>query len=189
MAYLWFKSFHILGFVAWFAGLFYLPRLFIYHIEAEERQEPIRSALKAEYSRIEKLLYKLIMMPAMIFTIVMAIGIISTEPDVLKQTWLHTKLIFVLLLIGFHFYCGCLIGQLETETCSINSLQMRRINEIPTILLGLVVLLAIFKNSLLMNITVLGTVILVLIFAVIIQIYARKRRLKKQEEQSVSSVE
>jgi len=99
MAYLWFKSFHILGFVAWFAGLFYLPRLFIYHIEAEERQEPIRSALKAEYSRIEKLLYKLIMMPAMIFTIVMAIGIISTEPDVLKQTWLHTKLIFVLLLI------------------------------------------------------------------------------------------
>lgn len=189
MAYLWFKSFHILGFVAWFAGLFYLPRLFIYHIEAEERQEPIRTALKAEYSRIEKLLYKLIMMPAMIFTIVMAIGIISTEPDVLKQTWLHIKLIFVLLLIGFHFYCGRLIDQLQKGTCSINSLQMRRINELPTILLGLVVLLAIFKNSLPMNITVWGTAILVLIFAVIIQIYARKRRLKKLEEPSIYSAE
>ncbi len=76
-----------------------MPRLFIYHIEAEEREEPIRSALKEEYSRIEKLLYKLIMMPAMIFTVVMAIGIVSTEPDILKQNWLHVKLLFVLLLI------------------------------------------------------------------------------------------
>ncbi|NJN85248.1 MAG: protoporphyrinogen oxidase HemJ [Leptolyngbyaceae cyanobacterium SL_7_1] len=181
MAYLWLKSLHIIGFVAWFAGLFYLPRLFIYHIEAEERQEPVRSALKEEYSRIETLLYKLIMMPAMIFTIAMAIGIISTEPIVLGQTWLHVKLLFVLLLIGFHFYCGILIRQLKTETCSINSLQMRRINEIPTILLSLVVLLAIFKNSIPISITALGTVITLSIFAIIIQLYARKRRLQKQE--------
>lgn len=181
MAYLWFKSFHIIGVVAWFAGLFYLPRLFIYHIEAEERQEPVKSALKEEYSRIEKLLYKLIMMPAMIFTIVMAIAIISTEPDVLKQTWLHIKLFFVALLIGFHFYCGRLIRQLETDTCSINSLQMRRINEIPTVLLGLVVLLAIFKNTLPTSIAAWGTAIVISIFAIIIQLYARKRRLQKEE--------
>lgn len=187
MAYLWFKSFHIIGFVAWFAGLFYLPRLFIYHLEAEERQEPVRSALKGEYSRIEKLLYKLIMMPAMIFTIAMAVGIISTEPDVIRQTWLHVKLLLVLLLIGFHFYCGKLIDRLERETCSINSLRMRQINEIPTIVLGLVVLLAIFKNSLPTSITAWGTVIMVSIFALIIQLYARKRRLQKQEETSVTS--
>lgn len=186
MAYFWFKSFHIIGFVAWFAGLFYLPRLFIYHIEAEERQEPVKTALKEEYSRIEKLLYKLIMMPAMIFTIAMAIGIISTEPEVIKQTWLHVKLFFVLLLIGFHFYCGRLIGKLETGTSSINSLQMRRINEIPTILLALVVLLAIFKNSLPTNVTALGTVITALVFVVIIQLYARKRSLQKQGELTVS---
>ncbi|BAY83044.1 hypothetical protein NIES267_25300 [Calothrix parasitica NIES-267] len=187
MAYLWFKSFHVIGVVAWFAGLFYLPRLFIYHIEAEERQEPIKSALKEEYSRIEKLLYKLIMMPAMIFTIVMAICIIATEPEVLKQTWLHVKLFFVVLLIGFHFYCGRLIRQLETDTCSINSLQMRRINEIPTVLLGLVVLLAIFKNTLPTSLTAWGTAILISIFAIIIQLYARKRRLQKQEELNVSN--
>jgi len=186
MAYLWFKSFHILGFVAWFAGLFYLPRLFIYHIEAEERQEPVKSALKEEYSRIEKLLYKLIMTPAMIFTIVMAIGVVSTEPYVLKEMWLHVKLLLVLLLIGFHFYCGRFIRQLQEGTCSINSLQMRRINEIPTILLGLVILLAIFKNNLPTNITTFGTVIAILAFAIIIQLYARKRRLQKQDL-SVSS--
>ena len=182
MAYLWFKSFHILGFVAWFAGLFYLPRLFIYQIEAEERQEPVKSALKEEYSRIEKLLYKLIMTPAMIFTVAMGIGIISTEPDVLWQTWLHVKLFFVLLLVGFHFYCGWLMHQLEKGTCSINSLQMRRINEIPTIMLSLVILLAIFKDSLPTSIVAWGTAISVLIFAVIIQLYARKRHSLKQEE-------
>ncbi len=185
MAYLWFKSFHILGFVAWFAGLFYLPRLFIYHIEAEERQEPVKSALKEEYSRIEKLLYKLIMTPAMIFTILMAIGIVSTEPHVLKEMWLHVKLFLVLLLIGFHFYCGRLIRQLEEGTCSISSLQMRRINEVPTILLGLVILLAIFKNNLPANITAFGTGMAILTFAIIIQLYARKRRL--QNDLSVSS--
>ncbi|MEO0374560.1 MAG: protoporphyrinogen oxidase HemJ [Cyanobacteria bacterium P01_A01_bin.17] len=187
MAYLWFKSFHILGFVAWFAGLFYLPRLFIYHIETEERQEPVKSALREEYSRIEKLLYKLIMTPAMIFTILMAIGIISTEPDVLRQSWLHIKLVFVLLLVCFHFYCGQLIRQLELGTCPIKSLQMRRINEVPTILLGLVVLLAIFKNNLPTSITALGTGIAVLAFAVIIQLYARKRRLREQVELEVSN--
>lgn len=186
MTYLWFKSLHIIGVVAWFAGLFYLPRLFVYHIEADERQEPIRTILKEEYNRIEKLLYKLIVMPAMISTIAMAIGIISTEPDVFKQTWLHIKLTIVLLLVCFHFYCSWLIRQLEKGTCSISSLQMRRINEIPTILLGLVVLSAVFKNNLPISVTVWGTIIIVLLFAEIIQLAARKRRLRKQEEPNPS---
>ncbi len=181
MAYLWFKSFHIVGFVAWFAGLFYLPRLFVYHIEAAERPEPASTVLKEEYSRLEKRLYKLIMMPAMLFTIAMAIGIIWTEPELLRQTWLHVKIGLVLLLVGFHFYCGRLIDQLEKGTCSSSSLQMRRINEIPTILLCVVVLLAIFKSSLPTNILVWGTAIAVLIFAAIIQLYARKRSQKHQE--------
>jgi putative membrane protein len=188
MAYLWFKSFHIVGFVAWFAGLFYLPRLFIYHIEAFERQEPVKAALQQEYTRIEKLLYNLIMMPAMLFTIAMAVGIISTEPDVLKQTWLHVKLFFVALLIGFHFYCGWLISQLEMERCSISSLQMRRLNEVPTILLALVVLLAIFKDNLPTNITAWGTGIAVITFAVIIQLYARRRRGQLQEDLNLPSL-
>lgn len=189
MAYFWFKSFHIIGFVAWFAGLFYLPRLFIYHIEAEERPEPAKSVLKEEYSRIEKLLYKLIMMPAMIFTVAMAIGIISTEPAVFKETWLHVKIGLVALLIAFHFHCGRWMRQLDAGTCKLNSLQMRRINEIPTVLLGLIVLLAIFKNSLPTDITAIGTGLSVIAFAVIIQLYARRRRLKKQQEMAVAHQE
>jgi protoporphyrinogen IX oxidase len=186
MAYLWFKSFHIISFVAWFAGLFYLPRLFVYHIEADTQPEPNRTILKEEYHRIEKLLFKLIMMPAMIVTIVMGASLISTEPEIFKQTWLHIKLFLVLLLIGFHFYCGRVIHQLETGNCSVSGLQMRRINEIPTILLALIILLAIFKNYLPASITVLGTLIAVLLFAVVIQVYARKRRLQQQKDSVLS---
>ncbi|GAB4301164.1 MAG: protoporphyrinogen oxidase HemJ [Oscillatoriaceae cyanobacterium] len=181
MAYLWFKAFHIIGFVAWFAGLFYLPRLFVYHIEADSHEPAAKAVLQTEYSRMENRLYKLIMMPAMIFTIVMAIGIIYTQPEMLKQTWLHAKIFLVLLLIGFHFYCGRLIRQLEAGTCTISGLQMRRINEIPTILLGLVVLLAIFKDSLPTDIAAWGTIAAVLVFAVVIQLYARKRREQQQQ--------
>jgi putative membrane protein len=185
MAYLWFKSFHILGFVAWFAGLFYLPRLFVYHIEAEERQDPAKSILKEEFNRLETRLYKLIMMPAMIFTVVMAIAIISTEPYVLREPWLHIKIVLVLVLIGFHFYCGRTIRKLHDGTCTTSSIQMRRINEVPTILLGLVTLLAIFKNTLPFNATVVGTGAAIVLFGIIIQLYARKRR--QAAEQSTQS--
>jgi putative membrane protein len=182
MAYLWLKSFHIIGFVAWFAGLFYLPRLFVYHIEAAEKPEPARSILQTEFSVLEKRLYKLIMNPAMIFTLVMAAGVIWTEPEILKQSWLHIKMGLVLLLVGFHHYCGRIIKKLEAGTCTINGLQMRRLNEVPTILLGLVVLLAIFKGNFPTSIATWGTVAAVITFAVIIQLYARKRRLQKEAE-------
>lgn len=74
------------------------------------------------------------------------------------------------------------------ETCSITSIQMRRLNEVPTILLGLVVLLAIFKNNLPTSITAWGTGIAVLAFAAIIQLYARRRRLQNQQELNLSSL-
>ncbi len=183
MAYLWFKSFHILGFVAWFAGLFYLPRLFVYHIEAQEKPEPIKAALGEEYNRMEVRLYKLIMNPAMIFTIAMAVGMIVIQTDLLHETWLHIKLTLVVLLVGFHHWCGRLIKQLEAGTCKFNSIQMRRINEIPTILLGIIVLLAIFKNTLPINTTVLGIGASIITFGVVIQLYARKRRLDQAAQQ------
>jgi putative membrane protein len=180
MAYLWFKSFHIIGFVAWFAGLFYLPRLFVYHIEAGERPEAVKTILQAEFSILEKRLYKLIMNPAMIFTLIMAAGIIWTEPEILKQTWLHAKIALVLLLVVFHHYCGRIIKKLEAGTCQISGIQMRRLNEVPTVLLALVVLLAIFKGNFPTSITAWGTIAAVVAFAVIIQLYARKRRLQQE---------
>ncbi|MBD2021695.1 protoporphyrinogen oxidase HemJ, partial [Leptolyngbya sp. FACHB-36] len=112
MAYFWFKAFHIVGFVTWFGGLFYLPRLFIYHQEANDKPEPARSILKEQFELMEKRLYGIIATPGMLVTIAMAVGIITTEPEILRSTWLHVKIGFVLLLIGYHHYCKRLMKRL-----------------------------------------------------------------------------
>ncbi|MHC5827556.1 MAG: protoporphyrinogen oxidase HemJ, partial [Nostoc sp.] len=115
MAYSWFKAFHIVGFVVWFAGLFYLVRLFIYHVEANLEPEPARTILKNQYQIMEKRLYYIITNPGMFVTIAMAIGLVSTEPDILKEGWLHIKLLFVAILIGYHHYCARLMKKLAVD--------------------------------------------------------------------------
>jgi putative membrane protein len=183
MAYSWFKAFHIVGIVVWFAGLFYLVRLFIYHVEANQEPEPARTILKNQYQIMEKRLYSIITTPGMLVTIAMAIGLLTTEPDVLKEGWLHVKLGFVVLLIGYHHYCKRLMKQLAEDKCKWNSQQLRALNEAPTVMLIVIVLLAVFKNNLPTDITVWGIVGLVVAMAATIQLYARKRR-KDQEKVS-----
>jgi protoporphyrinogen IX oxidase len=183
MAYSWFKAFHIVGIVVWFAGLFYLVRLFIYHVEANQEPEPARTILKNQYQIMEKRLYSIITTPGMLVTVAMAIGLLTTEPDVLKEGWLHVKLGFVVLLIGYHHYCKRLIKQLAEDKCKWNSQQLRALNEAPTVMLIVIVLLAVFKNNLPTDITAWGIVGLVIAMAATIQLYARKRR-KDQEKLS-----
>lgn len=182
MAYSWFKAFHLVGIVVWFAGLFYLVRLFIYHVEANEEPEPARTILKNQYQIMEKRLYSIITTPGMLVTIAMAIGLLATEPDVLKEGWLHVKLLFVLLLIGYHHYCKRLMKQLAADTCTWGSQQLRALNEVPTVMLVVIVLLAVFKNNLPTDITAWGIVASIIIMAATIQLYARKRRLDKEKQ-------
>jgi protoporphyrinogen IX oxidase len=182
MAYSWFKAFHIIGVVVWFAGLFYLVRLFIYHLEAEQESEPAQSILKKQYQIMEKRLYNIITTPGMLVTVACAIGLLVTQPEWLHQTWLHFKLGFVVLLLGYHHYCKRLMRQLEAGTCKWTSQQMRALNEAPTLLLVAIVLLAVFKDSLPTDTTVWVIFGLVVLMAVTIQLYARKRRLDKEKE-------
>ncbi len=181
MAYYWFKAFHLIGVVVWFAGLFYLVRLFVYHAEAEQESEPARSILTKQYELMEKRLYGIITTPGMIVTVVMAIGLISTEPEILKSTWLHIKLTFVLLLIGYHFFCKRIMKQLAAGECGWTGQQFRALNEAPTILLVLIVLLAVFKNSLPLDLTTWLIAGLVLAMVASIQLYAKKRRQNKEK--------
>ncbi len=182
MAYPWFKAFHIIGVVVWFAGLFYLVRLFIYHIEAEQEPEPANTILKNQYQIMEKRLYNIITTPGMLVTVACAIGLLVTQPDYLKQTWLHFKLGFVALLLAYHFYCARLMKLLEQGKCNWTSKQMRAMNEAPTLMLVVIVMLAVFKNSLPTDITAWVIFGLVILMAVTIQLYARKRRLDKEKE-------
>lgn len=184
MPYYWFKTFHIIGVVVWFAGLFYLVRLFIYHVEAEAEPEPASGILKSQYELMEKRLYRIITTPGMVVTVAMAIGLLWVNPDWLKQGWLHAKLGFVVLLLGYHFYCGRLMKQLWRGECRWNSKQLRALNEAPTLLLVVIVMLVIFKNNLPTDATTWLIAGLMVIMAATIQLYARKRRLDKEREQA-----
>lgn len=182
MAYYWFKAFHLIGIVVWFAGLFYLVRLFVYHAEAQQELEPARSILKKQYGIMEQRLYSIITTPGMILTVAMAIGLISTEPEILKSTWLHIKLAFVILLIGYHHYCKRIMNKLAADECQWTGQQFRALNEAPTILLVLIVLLAVFKNSLPLDAATWLVAALVITMVASIQLYAKKRRKDKEKQ-------
>jgi putative membrane protein len=189
MAYYWFKAFHLIGVVVWFAGLFYLVRLFIYHVEAEQQPEPAATILKNQYAIMEKRLYRIITTPGMILTVAMAIGLLVTNPDWLKQGWMHAKLGFVALLLAYHVYCGRLMTQLWRGECRWGSQQLRALNEAPTLLLLVIVMLVIFKNNLPTDTMTWLVAGLVVVMGITIQLYARKRRLDQERQQLETSME
>ena len=182
MAYYWYKAFHLIGIVVWFAGLFYLVRLFVYHAEAAQEPEPARSILQEQYGIMEQRLYSIITTPGMILTVAMAIGLISTEPEILKSTWLHLKLAFVILLIGYHHFCKRIMKKLAAGECQWTGQQFRALNEAPTVLLVLIVLLAVFKNNLPLDATTWLVAGLVITMVASIQLYAKKRRRDKEQQ-------
>jgi len=154
------KAMHIIGFVSWFAGLFYLVRLYIYHVEASEKKsDEEQKILKPQYELMADRLYKIITNPAMIITWIAGISMIilgytnSAVPNWLKidssflqEGWLHIKLGFVILLTGYHHYVRAMFKKLKNGTNKMSSQQLRGFNEMPTILLAAIVLLAVFKN-------------------------------------------
>ncbi len=178
-AYLWFKTLHIVGVVVWFAGLFYLVRLFIYHVEAEEEESPVREAFKAQYAVMERRLANIITTPGLILTVTMAAGLLITQPSWLQQGWMHAKLGFVGLLVAYHLFCYRLMGQLQSGVCQWSGRQLRALNELPTLLLVLVVMLVVFKTQFPTGAATWLTVGLVIFMAGTIQFYARWRRLRE----------
>ena len=178
-AYLWFKTLHIVGVVVWFAGLFYLVRLFIYHVEAEQESSPVREAFKSQYAVMERRLANIITTPGMILTVTMAAGLLITQPSWLHQGWMHAKLGFVGLLVAYHVFCYRLMGQLQAGVCQWSGRQLRALNELPTLLLVLVVMLVVFKNQFPTGAATWLTVGLVVFMAGTIQFYARWRRLRE----------
>jgi putative membrane protein len=181
MAYYWFKAFHLIGVVVWFAGLFYLVRLFVYHAEASQEPEPAQTILKKQYELMEKRLYRIITTPGMLVTVAMAIGLLTLEPDVLKDGWLHFKLAFVVALLAYHHYCGRIMKKLAAGECKWTGQQFRALNELPTIFLVVIVLLAVFKNNLPTDITAWVIFCLIIAMAASIQLYAKKRRRDKEK--------
>ena len=179
-AYLWFKTLHIVGVVVWFAGLFYLVRLFIYHREAEELDPALRSAFQQQYALMEKRLANIITTPGMVVAVVCAAGLLSVNPGWLHQGWMHAKLAFVAALLVYHAFCYRLMGQLRRGACSWSGRQLRALNELPTLLLVVVVMLVVFKDQFPTGAATWFLVALVVLMAASIQFYARWRRLRAE---------
>ena len=181
-SYLWFKTLHIVGVVVWFAGLFYLVRLFIYHVEAEELSAELRAPFKAQYALMEKRLANIITTPGMVVAVTMAAGLLIAQPTWLHQSWMHAKLAFVAALLIYHWFCYRLMGQLQAGTCHWSGKQLRALNELPTLLLVIVVMLVVFKSSFPTGAATWFVVGLVVFMAASIQFYARWRRLRRESE-------
>ncbi|MEB3320293.1 MAG: protoporphyrinogen oxidase HemJ [Cyanobium sp.] len=184
-AYLWFKTLHIVGVVVWFAGLFYLVRLFIYHREAAELSAPLRQAFEEQYALMERRLANIITTPGMVVAVVCAIGLLSVNPSWLHQGWMHAKLAFVLVLLAYHAFCYRLMGHLRQGVCQWSGRQLRALNELPTLLLVIVVMLVVFKTQFPTGAATWLIVALVVFMAASIQFYARWRRLRAERQAAV----
>lgn len=149
------KALHIIFVVCWFAGLFYMVRLFIYHIEAFEKSEIESDILHNQYQIMEKNLWNIITTPAMILTIIFGTTMLILNPFYLSQPWMHVKLTFVLVLLFYHFKCSAIMKRLRTKSFKWTSTQLRLWNELATMFLVSIVFIVVLKSS--MN-WVLGTV-------------------------------
>ena len=140
-SYLLFKSLHLIVVISWMAGLLYLPRIFVYHVENVNDQNSINI-----FKIMERKLYFFIMMPAMFLSWFFGLILISILGfDILSVMWVQVKLIFVILLTIYHFYLGYFLSKFKSDQNTKTSRFFRIINEVPTILLILIVFIVIFK--------------------------------------------
>lgn len=135
------KALHIIFVVSWFAGLFYIVRLFIYHTEAQQKEEVERTILSNQFIEMEKKLWWIITTPAMILTVLFGTWMLIGNPEFLKMPWMHLKLGFVALLLVYHFVCQKILNDLKKGIFSWKSNGLRIWNEVATLALVAIVFL------------------------------------------------
>ena len=138
---LWVKAFHIIFVVTWFAALFYLPRLFVYHATADDKVSNER------FKIMERKLYRGIMMPSMMLTLGFGAWLLSfySGEQLAAMHWLHAKLTLVAVLLAYHFYCGKLVKQFRDDVNQRTHIFYRWFNEAPVLILIAVVILAVVR--------------------------------------------
>ena len=172
-SYLYIQAIHIIGVVVWFAGLFYIGRLFVYHKEASRRPEPERKILEEQFTIMERRLWYAITWPGLCITMVfgtLMLLYIGLPP------WIHTKLALVALLIVYHLYCGRLQKQLEEGNCRWNARLLRLFNEVPALLLVAIVFNVVLKDLLSWTVLLVILALLAVSIFVTVRWYTRHRK-------------
>lgn len=147
MLYLYLKAIHIIFVVSWMAGLFYIVRLFIYHVEANDRTESERITLQRQFEIMQHKLWYIITTPAMVISVLAGIAMIWVNPVLLSMNWMLVKLAFVLGLLVYHFLCQNIMNKLKQGIFTWSSTQLRLWNELATIFLVAIVFTVILKSA------------------------------------------
>ncbi|MBC8046156.1 MAG: protoporphyrinogen oxidase HemJ [Fimbriimonadaceae bacterium] len=174
-AYPYILASHIIFIVTWFAGLFYIVRLFIYHTEALQKQEPGKTILSKQFEVMEKRLLNIITTPSMILVLITGICLLTIQSQFLKEGWMHTKLFFVVCLIIYHFYCIRITKNLQKGVVKLSSQKLRMFNELSTVFLVAIVFLIQLKDMMGLVWGLSGLVILVVVLMLGIRLYKKYR--------------
>jgi putative membrane protein len=169
---------HIIFVVCWMAGLFYGVRLFIYHIEAQDKPQPDRKILSDQFEIMERKLWYIIAVPSMVLTIAAGITMLVLKPGWLQFGFMHIKLTFVAGLIVYHFVCQHKMNQMAKGIFKWTSTQLRIWNELATIILFAIVFLIVLKNALNWIFGVIGIIVFSLIIMSAVKIYKYYREKK-----------
>ncbi len=140
--YNWILTFHIVSFTSWMAMLFYLPRLFIYHVEHKSNGSAFTDVIEIQ----ERKLYSFIGVPAFWATLLSGIFMIYLNPELFKSgAWLHVKLTAIIFLTAYHFSLNVILKRLKDGTCTKSGKQLRMYNEVPTLLMIIIVIMVVIK--------------------------------------------
>ena len=178
MNLLYIKALHIIFVVTWFAGLFYIVRLFIYHTEAEDKSVTEKEILQAQFKIMERRLWFGITWPSAILTIILGSWLVYEMYgwEFVKQPWLILKLSLVLLLLLYHFSCHTILKKLQSDIIKYSSAQLRIWNEAATVFLVSIVFIVVLKDTISFVWGLVGLAIFTLVLLVAISIYKRARK-------------
>lgn len=180
MAFEYLKALHIIFVVTWFAGLFYIVRLFIYQTEALQKSELERNILKPQLDLMASRLWYIITWPSAVLTLIFGTWVLSYRWGYMELGFMHAKLGFVVLLYVYHGFCHVLFKELQSGKARWTSTQLRIWNEASTILLFAIVFLIVLKSTLSMVWGILGLIGLSVTLMLAIRLY-KKSRLKKEQ--------
>jgi putative membrane protein len=173
--YNYIKALHIIFVVNWFAGLFYMPRLFIYATEANEKPEPARTILIEQYKIMQSRLWYIITWPACFITVVLGTTLLL-KSGFLLQGWMHLKLLFVLFLLLYHYSLQVIFKQQQQTIFKYSSTQLRIWNELATVFLFSIVFLVVIKSKLSLLTGFVSLVALVVLLMAGIKLYNQFRK-------------
>jgi putative membrane protein len=178
MTFLYLKAIHIVFIVTWFAGIFYMPRLFVYIIEASQKTEPEKSILSKQLKTMASRLWFGITWPSAVITLVIGVSMLINQPEWLTHGFMHIKLTLVFFLYVYHFSLHYLFRQLKRDVVKFSSMQMRLWNEVATLFLISIVFLIVLKNALSVLWGVLGLLGITLLIVLGIRVYKKYRNEK-----------